>query len=76
MSLKTSTITNVGSKNVAIYNLIAFTLIPDPSGIKKWRVKIMNTLKKKLQLKSTNFMRDLFASFLKNNSASSKRTST
>jgi hypothetical protein len=35
MSLKTSTITNVGSKNVAIYNLIAFTLIPDPSGIKK-----------------------------------------
>ncbi len=34
MRLKTSTITNVGSKNVAIYNLIALTLILDQSEIK------------------------------------------
>ena len=39
MSLQTSTITNFGTNNVAIYNLLAFALIPDPSGIKKWRVK-------------------------------------
>ena len=55
MSLKTSTITNIGSKNVAISNLKAFTLIPNPSGIKKWRVKNFEYIKEKTSIEINKF---------------------
>ena len=55
MSLKVSTITNVGSKIVAICNLIAITFIPDPSGNKKWRVKNYEYIKEKTSIEINKF---------------------
>ena len=55
MTLQTSTITNFGSKIVAICNLIAITFIPDPSGIKKWSVKNYEYIKEKTSIEINKF---------------------